>query len=425
MLKNKRVLVVGLGKSGLAASQLLTSQGARVFISDQKSKKELRDFIRQLPKGVNLETAGQNFLNDSYDLIVLSPGVSSHHPKIKKALEKKTEVWSELELGWRFVKPFKTIAITGTNGKTTTTALIGHILKKVGKPTIVGGNIGTPLCSLVRKIHSRHYLVLEVSSYQLERHQTFHPNVGLFLNLTPDHLARHGSMSGYANAKLRLFKNMTPKDFSVLNRTDRWCKKIAPQIHAKKIWFPSPSLQKIGQTIKLPGEHNIQNAMAAAAALQSVGIKTSDIIRGIKTFKGVDHRIQFVRTLNGVDYFNDSKATNVDSTLVALKAFSKKIILILGGEDKGAPYTPLIPLINEKVRTILTIGEAAPLIRKDLKVSLPLLDCKTLNRAVSLARKLAFRGDVVLLSPACASFDQFKNFEHRGEMYSRLVRSLN
>jgi UDP-N-acetylmuramoylalanine--D-glutamate ligase len=423
-LKGKRVLVVGLAKSGVAAIRLVVKLKARVFATDSKSRRELAPVLRSLPKQVQVAVGSPNFFLDNYDLIVISPGIPWNHPSLVKARKKGIPVWPELELAWRCVKPGKTIAVTGTNGKTTTTALIGHILKTAGRSTLVGGNIGTPLSAMVPRVSEKTNLVLEVSSYQLEAHHTFHPNVGVFLNLTPDHLARHRTMAGYAKAKARLFSNFTSRDTAVLNRRDVWCRRVAKRITGRKVWFPASDLRALSSGIRLPGQHNVENAMAAAAAARAVGVSSEKIRKGIRTFKGVRHRLERVRNRNGVWFVNDSKATNVDSTVVALRSFSEPLTLILGGEHKGSPYTPLLPLIKKKVRQILTIGESAPLIKKDLGKAVPLISCKALPNAVKTAAALAKPGEVVLLSPACASFDQYNNYEERGDHFVKLVRAL-
>ncbi len=424
MFNGKKVLVVGLGKSGLAAARLLRKRGARVFLTEQKLRSAVKDLIKKIPAGVSCEMGSHRFFRSAFDLIVVSPGVPWDQPDLVRARKKGIPVWPELELGWRCVSPAQTIAITGTNGKTTTTALIGHVLEKAGRPVAVGGNIGRPLCEFSDQVTSKTFLVLEVSSYQLEGHETFHPNVGLVLNVTPDHLKRHGTMSRYTAAKGRVFANATPNDVAVLNRNDAWCRKIGKRTKARKVWFPSSSLKRLAQHIRLPGQHNLENAMAAVGALKAVGLSDAEIKSGLVSFKGVKHRIQFIATKKGVHYFNDSKGTNVDSTVVALKALTKPVILILGGQDKGSPYKPLIPLIKKKVRDILTIGEAHPLIARDLKGSAPITSCRTLENAIRTASEVARKGDSVLLSPACASFDQYKNFEERGDHFIKLVQRL-
>lgn len=424
-LNNKKVLVIGLGKSGIAAAKLLLKNGAQVFLTEEKKSALIASSIKKLPKKIKVEVGSHKFFSKDFDLIVVSPGVPWDHPFLVRSRDKGIPVWPELELGWRFVKAKKTIAITGTNGKTTTTALIAHLIKSAGKPVVVGGNIGTPLCDLVPEINSKTYLVLEVSSYQLEAQQTFAPDVSVVLNLTPDHLARHKTMNNYMRAKRRIFINMTEAGTAVYNKKDSWCVKMVKGIKAKKVSFPSSSLKKIASNIQLPGQHNLENAMASVAATLAVDIDKKSIEKGLKIFKGVPHRIEFVRELNGVQYFNDSKATNVDSTLVALKSFKSPVILILGGEHKGSSYKPLLPLIRKKVKEILTIGEAAPIIEQELKTGSSMTWVENLKNAVAKAQQLAKRGDVVLLSPACASFDQFNNFEHRGQHFIELVKMLH
>jgi UDP-N-acetylmuramoylalanine--D-glutamate ligase len=413
----QRALVVGFGASGAAAANLLSKNSYHVTIVDERPRSAL-------PRSARLLAGVKKFPLDKCDLIVTSPGVPWDHRELNRARKKGIPVWGELELGWRYTSAGKTIAITGTNGKTTTTSLIGWILKSARRPVAVGGNIGTPLSALAEKITPETFLVLEVSSYQLEASETFHPAVGVLLNLTPDHLARHKTMANYAKMKARMFRHSTPRDVAVLNKNDAWCRRIARGVNAKKVFFPSPVLKKLASNIRLPGQHNQENAMAAAAALLSVGLSPREIARGLSTFKGVKHRLQWVRALRGVTYINDSKGTNVDSTVVALKACEKPVILILGGEHKGSPYTPLIPLIRKKVKEILTIGEAHGEIVKDLKRAAPIVSCKTMDKAVAHAARTASSGDTVLLSPACASFDQYRNYEHRGDHFIGLVSKL-
>jgi UDP-N-acetylmuramoylalanine--D-glutamate ligase len=422
--QKRDILVIGAGKSGASAAQLLSKLNARVTLADEQPANLLRDALKAFPPKVRRRLGTKRLIDRSYDMVVVSPGIPWNHPDLRRARRDGMTVWPELELGWRLVKPFKTVAITGTNGKTTTTAMLAHLLKTAGRPNVVGGNIGTPLTALLPKVNAKTFLVLEVSSYQLESHQTFHPNVGVFLNLTPDHLARHKTLQQYAQAKARLFDHFSPSDTAVLNGQDKWTKRIGSTLRSNVTYFPNPVDKRLAKSLRLPGEHNQQNAMAAAGAARALGLSAKEIKAGLASFQGVPHRIELVRELDGVRYVNDSKATNVDSTLVALKSFPAKVILILGGEHKGSPYTPLKKLIRSRVKQLITIGQAAPIIRQDLKGAAPLLEAKTLASAVSHAHELAKKGDIVLLSPACASFDQFKNFEHRGEVFAQLVRAL-
>lgn len=423
-MKNRTVVVVGAAKSGLAAAKLLARLGARVTLVDEKPRSQLAPVLKGLPSAVRVNAGQSKFYSEEADLIVVSPGVPWEHRDLVRARREGISVWPELELGWRFLHPKATVAVTGTNGKTTTTALIGHVLKKAGFPTVVAGNIGTPLSALMGSVTPRTTLVLEVSSYQLEGHKTFHPNVAVFLNLTPDHLKRHKTMAGYAAAKARIFDRMDSRDTAVLNGRDAWSRRVGKKANARRVFFPNATDRGLAKSIALPGAHNLENAMAASAACRALGVSSKAIRAGFASFKGVPHRIEFVRALDGVCYFNDSKATNVDSTMVAIKSFSTPIVLILGGEHKGSPYKPLAPLIRKQVKAILTIGEAAPIIAQDLKGTAPIRACRTLANAVAVARAIAERGDIVLLSPACASFDQFKNFEHRGEQFAKAVRAL-
>lgn len=422
--EGKNVLVMGLAKSGLAAVHLLIKHKAQVTVYDEKKPSELKRELKDLPETVVRWLGKKRAPKKRFDLVVTSPGVPWNHRDLINFRKRGVAVWPELELGWRMVRPKKTVAITGTNGKTTTTTLIGHLLKTAGRPVVVGGNIGTPLSALIQKVTDQTVLILEVSSYQLEGHSSFHPNVGLFLNLTPDHIQRHPTMSRYASAKARLFEFFDHADTAVLNGKDPWCRRVGRKISGRKVWFPNKDLLSMASHITLPGEHNLQNAMAAVAAAQALGLKSKDIIRGLETFKGVPHRIQIVRTLRGVTYVNDSKSTNVDSTLVAIKAFKKPLVLILGGRDKGAPYAPLIPFIKKNVKEILTIGEASSKIAKELKGVVPVRSSYTLDNAVKMAYENCVPGDIVLLSPACASFDQYRNFEHRGDSFIQIVKRL-
>ncbi|MBK8575487.1 MAG: UDP-N-acetylmuramoyl-L-alanine--D-glutamate ligase [Elusimicrobia bacterium] len=442
--EGRHVLVLGLGKSGVAAARLLAGLGARVAVTEKRSKDETRGWVRELPAGIPIENGTHKFLALSWDLLIVSPGVPTSLWAPVRA--RGVPVWGELELGYRILSlagrwPAWSAAITGTNGKTTTTALLGAIFKASGRPTVIAGNIGVPLCAVVNTVTRNTALALEVSSYQLETAEAFRPAVGAVLNVTPDHLARHGTMDAYAKAKFRLFQSQGINDVAVLNAEDPWCRRLAPFVPGKIHWFgdriPGPGLVWEGERIRgktfsgqwrppahLPGRHNIDNALAAVASARALGVSAAAIARGLADFHGVEHRLERVRTWRGVRYINDSKATNVDSTRVALEAFSGPLTIILGGQDKGAPYTPLIPLLRKKAREILLIGEAADKIEKDVQGRVPLVRCETLARAVDRAAQTSRPGDVVLLSPACASFDQFENFEHRGRCFKELVGAL-
>ncbi len=442
--EGRRVLVAGLGKSGAAAAGLLSRLGARVSVTEKKSKAQSRPWLRSLPKGTSVEWGTHRFLSRPWDIVVASPGVPAS--SLAPARARSIPVWGELELGYRVLAlagrwPAWSAAITGTNGKTTTTALLGAIFKAAGRPTVVAGNIGVPLCAVVNHVTARTALALEVSSYQLETAEAFRPAVGAVLNVTPDHLARHGDMESYARAKFRLFQSQGVGDAAVLNGRDPWCRRLASSVSGQVYWFgdrvvgdgvfwDGKYLRGRGLTGRwsapahLPGRHNIENALAAVACARALGVPSGAIARGLSGFRGVEHRLELVRTWNGIRFINDSKATNVDSTRVALEAFPGPLTVILGGEDKGAPYSPLLPLLRKKARAVLLIGEASSKIERDLAGLRGLERCDTLARAVDRAARSARPGEAVLLSPACASFDQFENFEHRGRCFKEFVGAL-
>jgi len=422
-LKEKKVLVVGLGISGVSACRFLKRHHAKIFATDKKSRSALKSTLKKVPSGVRVETGNTRFLNKIYDLIVVSPGVPWDSPFLVRARKRGIPILPEFELGWRYLKPLKTVAVTGTNGKTTTTALLGHILKKARRPCWVAGNIGTPLTSCIRK--PKAHLILETSSYQLEAHRKFHPDIGIWLNLSPDHLGRHKTLAGYAKAKTRMFLNCSSRDIAILNRQDPWCRKKASSIRAKKLWFPAKELKGVSRFLRLPGHHNQENAMAAVAAAKELGIDQNIIKKALVSFPGVSHRLQSVGVKNTVEYINDSKSTNVDSTRVALKAMKKGVLLILGGEHKGSSYKKLGDLLKKKVSFVLGVGQAQNLIQKELQGLIPVINCGNMKAAVQWASRLAQKGETVLLSPACASFDQYKNFEERGRHFMQLVKNLN
>jgi UDP-N-acetylmuramoylalanine--D-glutamate ligase len=377
------------------------------------------------------------------DLIVPSPGVPAALPGLLAARGAKIPIWSEIELASHFLRG-KLIAVTGSNGKTTTTTLIGHILAGAGIPTIVAGNIGTPLISRVDDSGDDTITVAEVSSFQLEWIASFRPNVSVVLNVTPDHLDRHASFEEYGRAKLRIFENQTEHDWAVVNADDPVLARQSPK-RAHLCGFsrtrdlPIGTYLRDGQVlfrddrgetlllhrsdIGLRGEHNVENVLAAASAAWLIGVPAAAIAAGVRSFPGVEHRLEFVADLGGVQFFNDSKATNVDATLKALDAFSGGLFVILGGKDKGSDYTPLIEPLQQRARLVLLIGAAAEKIQAQIGAGVPTLHAGTLDRAVALASERARPGDTVLLAPACASFDQFENYEHRGRVFKQLVRA--
>ena len=446
-LNGKRVLVVGLGRSGVASALFLKSQGAKVTVSDVKSPEQLREEIPVLlDHGIAVETGGhgeRTFQNQ--DLIVVSPGIPVDAPPIAQARALGQPVIGEIELAAEFL-PVPIVAITGSNGKTTTTTLIGEILAAGGLKTLVGGNIGTPAISLVPQATPETVVVLEVSSFQLETIRSFRPKIGIVLNVTPDHLDRHRTFAAYVNAKARLFENQQPEDFAVLNADDPTCVDLAARTRAQVFWFSRKReveqgafvregavlLRREGQQqevmlaseIPLKGAHNLENVLAAVCAGALMGCEARKIGAAIRNFKAVEHRLEYVATVGGVKYYNDSKATNVDATIKALESFPGNIHLILGGKDKGSDYTVLNDLLRQRVKAVYTIGAAAEKIQSQIKGATAIVAAGTIDSAVKQAAVAAQPGDVVLLAPACASFDQFQNYEHRGRVFKDLVLAL-
>ena len=445
-LRGKRVLVVGLARTGVATSFFCAARGARVTATDSRTESEIGEAIAKLKDaGVVLELGShreETFLDQ--DLIIPSPGVPADTAHLRTARAKGVTIWSEIELAYRFMKG-RLIGITGSNGKTTTTSLIEHILKTAGMQTILAGNIGTPLIGCVDAMKDDTCTVVELSSFQLELIDTFRPNISVFLNLTLDHLDRHYTFEAYGAIKARLFENQTGEDAAILNADDVATTPYAPSL-PRVYWFSRK--QRVAQgayvrgeeivfrqdgaeetllkleDIPLAGAHNVENTLAAAAAARLAGASAAAIAKGVRTFAGVEHRLEFVAEVAGVRYYNDSKATNVDATLKALDAFPGRILVILGGKDKGSDYTPLQKPLREKAILALLIGSAAEKIEKQISGSVALDRAETLERAVETASHAAQRGDVVLLAPACASFDQFQNYEHRGRVFKDLVKQL-
>jgi len=445
-LRGKRVLVVGLARTGVATAQFCATRGARVTGTDARSESEIGEAAKSLrAAGVHLELGGHNektFLDQ--DLIVASPGVPADAPLLQAARAKGVTIWSEIELADRFLKGCM-IGITGSNGKTTTTSLIAHILKTAGIPTILAGNIGTPLISQVEQTNDKTTTVVELSSFQLELIDTFRADISVFLNLTPDHLDRHHTLEAYGAAKARIFENQTESDCAVVNADDPASR---PYVPAKPQLFWFSRKQRVAQgafaledeilfrqdgkdevvlrleDIPLTGAHNVENVLAAVAAARLAGAEAAEIARGVRSFAGVEHRLEFVAEIGGVRYYNDSKATNVDATLKALDAFPGRILIVLGGKDKGSDYTVLQKPLREKAILALLIGAASAQIEKQITGSVAIEHAGTMERAVEISSHAARSGDVVLLAPACASFDQFDNYEHRGRVFKELVHQL-
>ncbi|MDR3774388.1 MAG: UDP-N-acetylmuramoyl-L-alanine--D-glutamate ligase [Terracidiphilus sp.] len=445
-LKGKKVLVVGLGKSGLAAALFLRRRGAQVTVSDVRSAEALaKDIPALLDEGIMVETGGHGLLTfRRQDLIVVSPGVPLNTPELAQVKSFGLPVIGELELAGRFLKG-KTVAITGSNGKTTTTALVGEILEKAGVPTLVGGNIGVPVVALIEQSTDETWSVLEVSSFQLESTEQFHPRIAVILNITPDHLDRHGSFENYALAKERIFAAQDEHDWVVLNADNARAAQAASRSRAQVYFFSVEHSVERGawveegflvyragkdepvekvmplHNVPLKGAHNVENVLAAMCAARLAGVSAEQIRAAVEAFQAVEHRLEYVATINGVEFYNDSKATNVDATAKAVASFSSGIHLILGGKDKNSDYTQLAQLLRARVRAVYTIGSAAAKIESELRGVVPILSCETLDKAVNAAGSDARPGEVVLLAPACSSFDQFENYEHRGRVFKELV----
>ena len=446
-LKNKKVLVVGLGRSGVASAFFLQEHGAKVIVSDSKSEAQLQNEVPALlDRGISIEAGrhGERTFRDQ-DLIVVSPGVPSDQPQLQHARTLGIPVIGEVELAFRFLQG-KVLAITGSNGKTTTTTLVGEILAKSGKKTLVGGNIGTPVISLAGQATPDTLVVLEISSFQLESIQQFRPWIAAILNITPDHLDRHHTFEAYVTAKARIFENQQSSDLAVLNADDSTCVGLKSKVKGPLLWFSRKQPVEDGaflagdqvifrhngqeqpvlgrSDIQLKGEHNLENVLAAVSMAMAAGCTPQQVRQSVQEFRAVEHRLELVATINGVTFYNDSKATNVDATVKALESFPGSIHIILGGKDKGSDYSVLNPLLRERVKRVYLIGAASDKIASQVSGATALVRSGTLERAVRQAFDAGKPGDVVLLAPACASFDQFENYEHRGRVFKELVRSL-
>jgi len=397
-------------------------------------------------ENIPIETGSHSEKVYQCELMVISPGVPSDAPIVKEAEKRNIEIVSELECASWFCKA-PIAAITGSNGKTTTTALLGQILADCGKGHSVAGNIGTAFSSVVDKLSSSDWAVIEVSSFQLDHIAVFRPKIAILLNITPDHMDRYNhSMEKYAASKSRIFEQQQSNDVLIYNTDDEWSAKVAQNARAQKWGFSIRSNSGAAAYIDngilvtnidgerhsiiniddifIKGMHNLYNAMAAALAARYIGVGPLSIGSTLRTFRGVEHRLEFVRKVNDVVYYNDSKATNVDSVWYALQAFQQPIILILGGRDKGNDYSRLKELVQQKVKAIIAIGESAEKVEVSFRGSTVIKKANSMDEAVSTARFLAQPGDVVLLSPACASFDWFTNYEHRGRKFKELVSEL-
>lgn len=450
-LSGKKVLIIGAARSGIAAARFLINRGAVVALNDQKSLDKWSEAALGLKAlGIGLVPGEPpSWLLDQLDLVVVSPGVPSNIIPIRYAERAGAEVIGEVELAYRFLKG-RIVAITGSNGKTTTTSLIGELLRDAGMVVQVGGNIGNALILMVESSRDDGWTVVELSSFQLETIKQFHPTVAVVLNVTPNHMDRYETFNDYAAAKHRIFMNQTPSDFAILNADDPTVSAWAGGLRAQVTEFSVRRQLGMGvflrgeeliarkgdrnevvlrpSEMKLRGLHNVENVAAAIAAGMAAGAGIESMRESVKRFDPVEHRLEFVAELNGVKFYNDSKATSVDATLKALEAFASepgKVVLILGGRGKKAPYAPLSDLIKTKVRKLVLIGEDADTIANELGDYATFERAADMRDAVKRAFAAAENGDVVLLAPACASFDMFESFEHRGRVFKAQVSDLH
>jgi UDP-N-acetylmuramoylalanine--D-glutamate ligase len=449
-IRNRKVTVLGAARSGLAAARLLKSQGVHVFVSDKESAEKLKVALPSLQSaGIPFEVGGHTDRVYDCSLMVISPGVPSNAPVVVEAQKRGINVVSEMELASWFCKA-PILAVTGSNGKTTTTTLVGKIFEHAKRKCVVAGNIGTAFSSVVLDLDQESIAIVEVSSFQLDHIQSFHPKTAVILNITPDHLDRYGkSFENYTASKCRVFENQTMEDFLVYGFDDPMTslevRKHAPQ-HVRALPFTAKARLNDGayvakgrvvisesgrleeivdvKDISIKGLHNLYNSMAAALAARIMGVAPEPIRETLKTFEGVEHRLESVRELNGVKYVNDSKATNVDSVWYALQSFDEPLIVLMGGRDKGNDYSRLNDLVREHVKAIVAIGESAGKVTEAFQNITTVEQAESMEAAVKTASRLAARGDVVLLSPACTSFDWFENFEHRGRVFKEIVRKL-
>ena len=444
--KDKKVAVIGLARSGLAAGRKLKEIGAEPFLSDIRSKEELND-IMPIISDFEYEVGGHSEKILNNELIIVSPGVPLDISILEKAREKEIPIWSELEFGFQLAKDTssKIIAITGSNGKSTTTSMIYHILKESGKNALLAGNIGLPLTSFPIEKGEYEYIVLEVSSFQLDAIERFKPDIAILLNITPDHLNRYHTFDAYRSSKLRIFENQKENNFAVLNYDDDECKQLNKIGLSKKIFYSVK--EKVNENVcfqddkiviksgdvtyslysnELPirGLHNISNAVASSLICVLCGLKPDQIIAALKSFNGLEHRLEWVAEIDERIFINDSKATNCVSVEKALTSFDKPINLIMGGSDKAEDFSSLIPLIQKNVRNLIVLGETKKQIVKTFKKFVDIIEVSNLREAVQTAYKISKPDEYILLSPGCASYDMYDNFEERGKHFKQLVHEI-
>ncbi len=443
----KQVAVIGLGRSGYAAARLLSVHGAHVAVLDDKTPEKLATWIEKAKElaHVKLMLGGIDPVTvANADLVVVSPGVPAKHPALETAREKGVAVIGEMELAFGYC-PAPVAAITGTNGKTTTTTLTTAMIQAGGKKAIACGNIGKAFAETVFELSSEDWAVLEVSSFQLETIEEFRPQVAAVLNVTPDHLDRHQGMQDYVQTKGRIFENQKPEDGALLNASDKYTPILSSMVKGQLYFFGFPGAKEIQKPgcyaigdkiellgrpliamseLKIPGPHNVENACAAALTASLCGASDDAIVKTLREFTGVEHRLEAAGEINGIRFVNDSKGTNVDSVLKALESFEKPIVLILGGRDKAGDFTRLASLVKEKVTRIVAFGECKQKIVQQLSQAATVVEAGTLEETVNGAYAACGKGGVVLFSPGCASFDMFQNYEDRGRQFKAVIKKM-
>ena len=455
-LAGKNITVVGLGRTGMALARFLNKRGATVVVTDSAAEADLGPQVQELGQmNITLE-AGEHRMETfrQADLIVLSPGVPHTIPPIARAREAGTVVMGEIELASRFIEE-PIVAVTGTNGKTTTTELVGDMLQNSGLKVFVGGNIGNPLIGYVDEGDRADVVVAEISSFQLDTIDRFRAQIAVLLNITADHLDRYPDFDAYAASKMRIFENQQNGDIAVLNTSDPLVRSLTTRLKNKKLMYPHAQKNEDGALIngscirfyikdpakrdaggqgqwaldlsrvKLRGRHNLENACAAGLAAMAAGARPEGIQKALDQYHGGAHRLEYIATIDGVEFFNDSKATNVDAVIRAIECFDQPVILIMGGLDKGSDFNPLRDFFQNRIKSLIVMGQAAGLIRSALGDLRPTVSAASMEEAVTNARQAASPGDVVLLSPGCASFDMYDNYAQRGDDFRRIVTNLN
>jgi UDP-N-acetylmuramoylalanine--D-glutamate ligase len=444
--KDKKIVIIGMGKTGIATANFLGSRGGRVVVTDEKPRELWDEQYADIAKERWLETGSYNAdILSGADMVIPSPGVPPYNDILATAILKKIPVISEIELAYLFLKK-PLIAVTGTNGKTTTASLLGEIFVRAGKKVFVGGNIGNPLIEYAGTKQKEDFVVAEISSFQLQWTEKFHPFVAIILNVTPDHINYHGSFDEYRRIKARVFANQNGSDFAIINAGDPAQESMVRGIRAKVALFSSAKEMQHGiylkddalvfkmfdgsqeqyplSMIKIPGLHNAENIMAAVMAARFCGCSRTGIIAAINDFRGLPHRIEYIGEKKNIRFYDDSKGTNVGSVVRALDTFSEPVILLLGGRDKDGDFDALQSILTKKVKKVILFGEARDRIESLIGKGVPSEKRQTLREAVESAYKNAAAGDVVLLSPGCASFDEFKNYKERGNFFKEVFRNL-